>query len=231
MKIISKTTVLVATVGGFLVPDLSFGVDFTVELSDGDRVTLTEPVDVVSATWETSKDALPRVFLLVDEGLKDKDGNLVQLLTTARVIGLLYLNRADKITGGSGGDFDMSKAEEARDNALKGKLGPEAKEALKESDAVTVWWSMLEDRARELKGKFPNDPRWTTNWGLFLPNTSMIFMNAYADMIKDGDDSEIYSEIVARIAKNDPLLFSSYLAKTTPERRQLLERLVKSHVP
>lgn len=214
---------LVAAAVGFLVPDVSFGADATVELSDGDRITLTEPVDVVSATWETSKDALPRVFLMVEEGLESEDEKIVQLLTTARVIGLLYIDRAGKITGGGGDDFDMSKAEEAGDNALKGNLGPKAKEAIEESGAVTVWWSMLEDRARELNREFPNDPRWATNWSMALPNTSMGFLNAYADMIKDGDDSEIYSEIVARVAKNDPLLFSSYLSEATPERRMIME--------
>lgn len=59
----------------------------------------------------------------------------------------------------------------------------------------------------------------------------MAFMSALSDMIKNGDDTEIYAEVASQIAKSTPGAFSSYLAKVTPERQRVLEGLAESHLP
>lgn len=148
-------------------------------------------------------------------GLAGEKEKLAQLLSTAKSVGLLYLNRAEKVTGG-GDDFDMSKFEQAREDALKGKMGLKAREAIEEADAVGIWWAMLEDKAKETNIKTP---------AAMTPNSSSAFMDAYAEMIERGDDSDIYSETIMRIAKSDPASFSSYLSKTTPKRRRLIQVL------
>jgi len=58
------------------------------------------------------------------------------------------------------------------------------------------------------------------------PNTGTIYMNEYMDMIEKGNDSDIYSEIIVKVVKTNPGAFFSYLRKTSPERRNTMEKIV-----
>lgn len=199
-----------------------FGAEATVTLSDGSKIRMTEPVDTVGPNWENLKNRVPRVFFTVGENTANPTSTkekISQLLATARSIGLLYLNRSEKATGGQQVDIDMLEREKEDTAVRAGKRGPKAKEAVEKGDAVVLWWSMLEGKAKELGIKKLTDPPYS-------PNAGTIFMDEYIDMVEKGNDPDIYSEVIVKVVKTNPSAFFSYLQKASPERRKIVEEIV-----
>lgn len=198
------------------------GAEVDVPLRGGAAVSMKEPVDMMGLTWGKTRDSLPPVFLLVDEGAASEGEKLTQLLNTARSLGHLYVTRYEVAAGGAEDGADLLKVEAKLAKIQRGEGNPEDLEAVKQGEAVIFWSAMLEDKAAELGVKAPTSP---------TPNASAAFLDAYAGGLERDGERGIYEEAIKMVAKDNPAAIASYLSRTTPERRKLIEGLAGSAVP
>lgn len=190
--------------------------DISVTLNDGSSLVLTEPVDVMGLTWEKVKNALPPVFLIVEGGGMTDDEKIIQLLSTVNSVGRLYISRYDNVVGGAEDGADMFKVEERLSRIKSGKGTASETGAVLQGEAVALWGAMLSDKAEKDRLDPPNNTS---------APSGKTFLDEYLRAVEEGENVDIYSEVLINVAKDNPAVFSSYLDKVTPERRTVLKEI------
>lgn len=179
-----------------------FGGEVSVPVTNWKSIRMQEPRDAMDVTWKSSGGSLPAIFLLTDGGAND-DEKLSQLLTTARIIGHLYVDKYDKAVGGAEDGADLAKVEEAVRQARSGKLGADAGRAVASGEAVMLWASMLDDLVLASKSSAKAGT---------VPVATTTFLDAYVSLSDKGGDADIYQKALNMVAVGQPQLFDKYLS-------------------
>jgi len=210
---------IIAILAVCLLAAIGQAVEVTVTLSDGTKLVMQEPVDMMQENWSQMQSRLPAVFLLVSDEQLSHEEKIKQLLVTARVLGNLYVDRYDRAVGVTDEGVDMFKVEATIEKARRGEVSPEVQKAIREGEVAGYWSSMIQDYARELGLAVPVMPP---------PNTDPEFLEKYLSHVSRGDSPEIYEEVLRRVAQHDPGALETYLQNAPAEQRETLGRILQT---
>jgi hypothetical protein len=215
----NMTRMIVAIVAACLYAATARAVEVTVILSDGTKLVMQEPVDMMDENWSQMQSRLPAVFLLVSDEQLSHEEKIKQLLVTARVLGNLYVDRYNKAVGVTDEGVDMFKVEEIVEKERRGEVSPEVQKAIREGEVAAHWSWMIQDYARERGLAVPVMPP---------PNTHPEFLEKYFSHVSRGDSPEIYEEVLRRVAQHDPGALETYLQNAPAEKRETLGRILQT---